>query len=254
LREVRHRPWPIPDEPWRWSQTWNDLAFLHWRVDRALLRPLVPDSLTIDECDGTAWVALTPFWISGATLRGLPPIPSLSTFPETNVRTYVTYGERPGVWFFSLDAQSHLAVFGARLLFGLPYVHADIAVKRDGEAIDYDLRRRSGVRFSARYNATGAAQHAIAGTLEHFLTERYCLYAHSAGGGLHRAEIQHVPWPLQRARVHIRQNDLLAANGLGVSGDPLVHYAARLDVVIWPLRLLVAGAAGPAANPHGLGG
>ncbi|MGQ0643196.1 MAG: YqjF family protein [Gemmatimonadaceae bacterium] len=239
FREVGHRPWPIPDDPWVWSQSWNQLAFLHWPVPQAQIRPLVPDDLIVEEFDGSAWVAVVPFAVTGATLRLVPPLPGLSTFPETNVRTYVRHGDRPGAWFFSLDADSHLSVLGGRWLFDLPYVYAEMRARRTGTRIDYVSRRSTGERFAASYEPTGPGQRALPGSLEHFLTERYCLYAQSRGGGLYRAEIHHLPWPLQPARASIEQNDLLAVNGLSVSGAPIVHYAERQDVAIWPLRALV---------------
>lgn len=114
-----------------------------------------------------------------------------------------------------------------------------MTARRSGARIEYRARRPTGERFAAAYEPTGPAQVAEPGSLEHFLTERYCLYAQSRGAGLYRADIHHVPWPLQPARAVIEQNDLLAANGLSVAGDPLVHYSERLDVAIWPLKEVV---------------
>lgn len=236
LREVAHRPWPVPSAPWIGRQTWNDLAFLHWRVDSVRLSPLIPRGLSLEEFDGSAWIAVAPFWMSGVTLRGLPPLPGLSTFPELNVRTYVRHGDRPGIWFFSLDAANRVAVFAARLVYLLNYVYAHMrAEPRDG-GIQYSSRRDSGHRFAAYYAPNGPAHQARPGTLEHFLTERYCLYARSGTGHLHRAEIHHVPWPLQAARADIEHNDMLAVNGIDAEGAPMVHFAKRLDVLVWPLH------------------
>jgi uncharacterized protein YqjF (DUF2071 family) len=236
FRQTEHRPWPLPDEPWLWSQTWHDLAFLHWPVEPGSLAKRIPDGLTLEEFDGAAWVGVAPFRISRATLRGVPPLPWLSAFPETNVRTYVRRDDRPGVWFFSLDADSHLGVLGGQWLFELPYVYAEIDVREKEGMVLYELRRRSGFRFSASYEATGAAQQSVPGSIEHFLTERYRLYARSAGGRLHYADIHHVPWPLQPGRAEIRENGLLGANGLEVAGAPMVHFSRQLDVAIWPLK------------------
>lgn len=236
LREVAHRPWPVPSAPWIGRQTWNDLAFLHWRVDSVRLSPLIPRDLSLEEFDGSAWVAVTPFWMSGVTLRGVPPIPGLSTFPELNVRTYVRHGDRPGVWFFSLDAANRPAVFAARLFYLLNYVYAHMRAEPRGHGIEYSSRRHSGHRFAAYYEPNGPVYRARPGTLEHFLTERYCLYARSGTGRLHRAEIHHVPWPLQPARADIEHNDMLAVNGIDAEGPPMVHFAKRLDVLVWPLH------------------
>jgi len=243
---TRHRPWPVPDRPWIWRQTWHDLLFLHWPIDASALRSLVPPPLEINEFAGTAWIAVTPFWISGATLRAWPDIPGASKFPELNVRTYVTLDDRPGVWFLSLDAGSRWAVWAARRLYHLPYVYARMRSHRTGDEVTYQSERPAGPRFAGRYAPAGPVQHSLPGTIEHFLTERYCLYARSPSGRLYRGEIHHVPWPLQTARAVVEQNDLLAAHGLMITDPPvLMHYAFRLDVVIWPLTRVALGAAAP---------
>jgi hypothetical protein len=229
----------VPRRPWIGRQTWNDLAFLHWPVCRTRLRSLVPPALEIDEFDGSAWIAITPFWMSGVELRGWPAVPGTSTFPELNVRTYVTWADRPGVWFFSLDAGSRLAVYAARAVYHLPYFHAKMSTRENGGQVEYRSDRRSGVGFHATYQPTSPVFRAAAGTLEHWLTERYCLYARSGSGGLYRAEIHHEPWPLQPASVRLIRNDMLAVHSLPASdAPPLVHFAQRLDVVVWlPTRL-----------------
>lgn len=227
----------MPHTPWLWQQVWHDLAFLHWPVPASRIAPLIPRGLTIDEFDGRAWIALAPFWMSGVTMRGVPPLPAFSSFPELNVRTYVRHADRPGVWFFSLDAASRLTVFGGRLLFSLPYVYARMGVERRDERIHYFSRRPTGEQFVGSYRPTDAVHRSQPGTLEHFLTERYRLYA-AKREKVHFADIHHLPWPLQRAETRIERNDMFAANRLSADGDPIVHYAARLDVVIWPLEQL----------------
>lgn len=236
---TEHRAWPVPMRPWIGRQTWNDLAFLHWPVPAIRLRSLVPSDLEIDEFDGSAWIAVTPFWMSGVALRGWPEVPGTATFPELNVRTYVSRGDRPGVWFFSLDAGSRLAVLAARALYHLPYVHAKMSTWKNEARVAYHSDRRSGVGFHATYGPTGPVFHARPGTLEHWLTERYCLYARSGSGRLYRAEIHHAPWPLQPASASISHNDMLAVHCLPHSDAPAqVHFARRLDVVVWlPTRL-----------------
>ena len=239
LEHTAHRPWPVPRRPWIGRQTWYDLAFLHWPVAPTRLRSLVPSVLEIDEFDGSAWIAITPFRMSGVALRGWPEVPGTSSFPELNVRTYVTRADRPGVWFFSLDAGSRLAVYVARTLYHLPYVHAKMSTREDGGEVEYRSDRGSGAGFHAIYQPTAPVFHAGPGTLEHWLTERYCLYAHSGSGDLYRAEIHHEPWPLQPATVRISRNDMLSVHDLPASGaPPLVHFARKLDVVVWlPTRL-----------------
>jgi uncharacterized protein YqjF (DUF2071 family) len=193
--ETEHRPWPLPDEPWANAQTWVDLAFLHWRVDADELGRAVGRAVELDTFDGDAWLGITPFVLADFRLRGLPPVPRWSTFPELNVRTYVTRDGRPGIWFFSLDAASTLAVEGAKRLFKLPYFRAQMSRTRDGDRVRYESAR-PGAAFSGSYRGTGDPFHAEPGTLEHFLTERYCLYTED-GGRAYRADIHHPPWDLQ---------------------------------------------------------
>lgn len=238
LRETAHRPWPLPSGPWLWEQVWNDLAFLHWPVPASLIAPLLPRGLTVDEYDGHAWIAVVPFWMSGVTMRGVPAIPRLSAFPELNVRTYVRHGDKPGIWFFSLDAASRLTVFGGRILFSLPYFYANMRAEEREGRVQYSSIRSADTRFVASYRATAPVVKTTPGSLEHFLTERYRLYA-AHSDSLSFADIHHMQWPLQQAEVEIERNDMLAANRLSAEGAPIVHFTERLEAVIWPLQTLV---------------
>jgi uncharacterized protein YqjF (DUF2071 family) len=234
--ETAHRPWPVPDEPWTMAQTWDDLLFAHWRVPAETIAQLVPQGLEVDQHDGSAWLGITPFVLTGLRIRGMIPLPRVSTFPELNVRTYVTVEDKPGIWFFSLDAASRVAVEGARRAYKLPYFYARMSAERRGDAIEYSSSRAdtSGKSFEARYRPTGEAFNAEPGSLEWFLAERYCLYAVDHGR-LHRADIAHPLWPLQTAEAAIRTNAMPPA-GLSAEGPPLCHFARRQDVLIWPLR------------------
>jgi uncharacterized protein len=220
------------------AMRWNRLAFLHWPVDPDVIRPLVPPQLELQTRDGAAWIGITPFEMSHVRARLTPPVPSLSAFPEMNVRTYVSVDDRPGVWFFSLDAGSLLAVWGARAVFGLPYHLATMEVGHDAGAVEYRSVRSDGphgeARFCGTYHATGPVFEAAPGSLEHWLTERYCLYS-LKGGRLYRGEIHHRPWPLQTASADVRENTMTIPIGLRLlEPPPLVHFANRLDVVAWP--------------------
>ena len=234
LETLEHRPWPLPARGWTMGQTWEDLLFAHWRVPVEQLRPHVPPGLEVDEFDGTGWVGVTPFRLSGLRGRGLLPIPFVSEFLELNVRTYVTAEEKPGIWFFSLDASSRLAVEAARRTYRLPYFHARMSAARRGEWIAYECARidEAGRVFSGRYRPDGAVVHAAPGTLERFLTERYCLYT-TDRGALARAEIHHELWPLQTAEAEI---ELASISPIPLESDPLLHFSRRQDVVIWPLQ------------------
>src|SRR3984893_8417985 len=240
LRAVDHRPWPVPDSPWIMEQTWNDLLFAHWPVAPQNLRPLVPSVLPLDTFDGQCWVAVTPFHMSGIRARWMPPLPGLSAFSELNVRTYVTYRGKPGVYFFSLDAGSRLAAWAAKITYHLPYFYARMRVTnadRDKDGwIQYNSFRNSGAELSGRYRPTGPVQIRRRGTLEHWLTERYCLYT-QVRNSVYRAEIHHEPWPLQDAEGEFSVNTLGIAAGIKVPEiQPLLHFAKRLQVLVWPLK------------------
>jgi uncharacterized protein len=221
------------------GQTWEDLLFLHWRLPIDELRSIVPPLLSIETFAGDAWIGVTPFLVRSLRLRWMPPIPVVSSFAEINVRTYVTDGDgRPGIYFFSLDADSRLGATAARLVYRLPYVGADITMGRAGEnGVRYRSRRQSepSVGLAVEYCPRRDVYHAAPGTLDHFLTERYCLYTLDADQDLHRAEIHHPPWPLQRATATIQANTMVKPLGLRLSGDPLVHFSSRQDVLIWAL-------------------
>jgi hypothetical protein len=237
VTETQHRPWPLPTGPWTLAQSWEDLLFAHWRVDAEQVRRLVPAGLELDEHDGSAWIGITPFVLSGFRLRGTLPLPRVSTFPELNVRTYVTAEGKPGIWFFSLDAASLVAVEAARRAYKLPYFHARMEVARSGGAVTYSSARRDAARpftFEATYGGEGELAVPAPESLEHFLTERYCLYAQD-DTGLRRAEIHHAPWHIKPATVSIALNTM-APDGIDVEGEPLCHLAERQDVVIWPLE------------------
>jgi hypothetical protein len=145
LRETAHRPWPLPRREWIWRQSWLDLAFIHYRVDSGQLRPRLPKGLSLQEFDGSAWIALVPFRMEGVMRRPFPDFPPLSSFRELNVRTYVEAGGMPGVWFLSLDADSWPAVLGGRGLYGVPYFHARITQEARNGWFEYSCVRRGEV-------------------------------------------------------------------------------------------------------------
>ena len=178
MSEVSHRPWPLPKTPWLLFMRWHDLLLFHWPVRPKLIRPLIPKEIELDTFDGWCWIGVVPFRMTGVRPRYLPmPL----AFPELNVRTYVKTPGRSGVWFFSLDAASWIAVRAARSWYGLPYYDARMSVQIEGDAVRYQSTRihyrAAPAEFSASYRPTGAVYHAAPGTLDHWLTERYCLYA-----------------------------------------------------------------------------
>jgi uncharacterized protein YqjF (DUF2071 family) len=229
-------------------QVWCHLAFLHWPVDPDAIARLLPPGLHVDTFDGRAYVGIVPFTIplSRTAQGGIPIAPK---FHEVNLRTYVHRdGRSPGVWFFSLDAASRLAVVAARLTYGLPYFHARMSMQVTGDPANPTVgcesrrRRRSRdsdgpIEFRARYQPTGLASTAAPGTLEFFLAERYVLYAWN-GRTLSTARVHHPPYPLQPAVVADLNETLTVAAGLPptVGAPTHVHYAREVDVRIYRLR------------------
>jgi uncharacterized protein YqjF (DUF2071 family) len=222
------------------TQTWNDLLFAHWPVDAHSLRNHVPPGLELDLFEGQAYVGVVPFHMTNVAPRGVPALPLVSAFAELNVRTYVTVGGKPGVYFFSLDADSQLAVTAARTLFGLPYFTASMEVEVRGADVIYASRRTSRdappAEFRGRYRPAGGVFNAGAGTLEWFLTERYCLYNVDSSFHAQRLEIHHPQWPLQPAEAEIDVNTMADAAGLRLpSMAPRLHFAKRQDMVAWAM-------------------
>ena len=236
LKEVAHRPWPMPDRPWLMTQTWNDLLFAHWPLNPATIAPRVPDAFELDLYDGRAWLGVVPFYMTNVAPRYVPALPWLSAFPELNVRTYVRADGKPGVYFFSLDAGNPVAVQGARTLLNLPYYSASMEVERRGARVRYRSRRRGSdpaAELLAEYQPTGAPFQSVEGSLDYFLTERYCLYALDHRGRPYRLDIHQPPWTLHRAEAQFQRNTVAeVSSGIRLPAErPLLHFAARQDMV-----------------------
>ncbi|MEM9347390.1 MAG: DUF2071 domain-containing protein [Planctomycetota bacterium] len=271
IRSPDHRDLPLPGRPWAMSMRWTDLLFMHWPIEPGVMREAVPGDFDLDLYDGKAWVGVVPFKMQSTRPRFCPPVPqklmkvSPSSFPELNVRTYVTINHKvngltrqlPGVFFFSLDAASRLSVRMARLGFNLPYFDAKMQVRHEaGNSgwVHYQSQRThygaNPAHFAASYRpkpkksvyrdqeAEAPAEPRIAsqpGSLEHFLTERYRLFTLGRKGrGVRVGEIAHEPWPLQEAECDLSVCEM--THGLGFdlpNRDPVLHYANKLDVVAW---------------------
>jgi uncharacterized protein len=237
LKVVEHRPWQLPGGPWVMTQAWDDLLFAHWPVPVDALRQIVPSALALDTYEGQAWLGVVPFGISDFRPRWFPPVPGLSYFPELNVRTYVTVEDKPGIFFFSLDVNNPLAVVGARAWFHLPYFLARMALRSEGDGVHYTSHRThpnaQPADFAASYHPTGNLRTPQLG-LEHWLTERYCLYAVDSRRHVYRGEIHHVPWPLQSAEARIVVNTMAPRAIHLPDTAPLLHFSRRQQVLIWP--------------------
>jgi uncharacterized protein len=232
-------------------QRWHDLLFAHWPVPVETMRALVPPQLQLDTYDGVAWVGVVPFRMSDVAPRRVPGMLWLSAFPELNVRTYVTTPappgadptvSKPGVYFFSLEAANPIAVTAARQVFKLPYFLATMRVTQRGDRIDYmshrTHRNAPPANFEANYGPTGDVYTSQWGSRDHWMTERYCLYT-THHGKLYRAEIHHLPWPLQPATAEISINTMAAAAGIPLPPhEPILHFSRRQDVIVWPLTVV----------------
>ncbi len=237
--QVSHRPWSLPKTRWVLFMRWHDLLFLHWAIRLELIQPLIPREIELDTFDGWCWIGIVPFHMSSVRPRYFP-IPF--AFPELNVRTYVKSRGRSGVWFFSLDAANWLAVRAARWL-GLPYYGARMSVELEAGAVHYESIRAHKnappAEFKASYRSTGPIYSSVPGTLEHWLTERYCLYAAAKPDQVVYGEIHHPPWPLQPAEVELRVNTMTQQIGVELPATkPICHFARLQEVVAWPIAPL----------------
>jgi uncharacterized protein len=219
------------------AQRWHNLLFAHWRCPIADLRPLIPAALEIDTFEDSPWIGMTPFYMSGVRMRMSPPVPTANAFEELNVRTYVTLDGRPGIWFFSLDCASSLAVVGARMGIYLPYFRASMSMTQMGDAFTYRSERwpiaGQPAAFAGSYQPTGAKYFSEPAALDHFLTERYSLYS-SDGKRIWRGDIYHPRWELQPAAAQIDVNSMIAAAGVRQLGhEPLLHFSEFQDVRVW---------------------
>jgi uncharacterized protein YqjF (DUF2071 family) len=216
---------------------WHDLLFLHWPVPENLVRPLVPAGLELDRFDGRTWIGVVPFYMTGVRPRIGSKVFAFD-FPEVNVRTYVRRNGRLGVWFFSLDAGHRLAVLAARCFFHLPYEFATMSSSCSGNLVDFRSRRVStpNVEIAGRYKPIGEPFRSVQGSLEYWLTERYCLFSVNKRGDIFFGEVHHPPWPLQSAEAEMERNSMTALLGIPLPAEPpLLHFAKRLDVVAWSL-------------------
>lgn len=222
--------------PWIMKQTWSDILFAHYPVPRKVLEKLVPSGLTLDTFYQTGWVTIVPYLTSSMHLRGLPPIPGMAAFPGFNVRTYVTLNGKPGVYFFSLTASNFLAAYSAKTFFRLPYSYMNMYYKKARELIIFESEKKSGLQLLCNYKSVSAPSVADKGSMEEWLVERYCFYTVNEKGVPLRADILHEPWLLEKAEAEFQHNTLLEALNIVPNYErPILHYAKKAVVRIWPI-------------------
>jgi uncharacterized protein len=235
-----HRPYPLPDMNWMMTQEWHHTLFVHWPVPLSSLREYVPLELEIDTFDGSAWIAIVPFQVKNTRGRFTPAIPGVSSYLEVNVRTYVKYGGRTGVYFFSLDANHLLAVLGAKAILGLNYKQANISFREKDhfEMISSRVQPpHRNAELELLYKPETEVIFAEPGTLEHWLTERYCLWT-KRGSRIFRGDIHHTKWELQRAQADISQKMIIPfVDQELLKQSPLLHYTKYKKAFFWPPKL-----------------
>lgn len=233
--DTSHRPWPVPSMPWVMRQSWNNALFLHYPIALKKLRELVPQQLPLDSFDGWGWISIVPFKMENVGLRA---IPFSLAFPELNVRTYVTIDNKPGVYFFSLDATHLPVVWLSQKFINLPYLHSQMSISHEGDFTRFTcVRKNVDESFECTYHAVSEPFHAAKDSIDYWLTEKYCFYTVNAAGKINRCNIHHKPWPIQRAEVNILHNSLFTAKSLPIEPvSPLLHYTKGVDVRVWPLE------------------
>ncbi|PLT35052.1 YqjF family protein [Bacillus sp. V5-8f] len=243
LKQVDHRPFPLPKAPWIMTQVWRNLLFLHYPIQPEAVEKYIPDELMLDTFEGKAWISIIPLRITNMRVRGLPPLPFLHSYLELNVRTYVVRDGIPGIYFFSLDADHLLAVAGARIGTGLPYKQAKIRFKEERETFRLISERlKEGdllESLDVSYKPSETLYETEPGSVDHWLLERYCMYSFH-GGHLLRGDIHHEKWKVRDAKVDILFNSMAPYLCSNCSDNPpIIHYSSRRRFFFYPLVKLL---------------
>lgn len=224
------------------TQRWRSLLFVHFPVEPLEIQKLLPDGLTIDTYPDKsgkemAWVGVVPFRMEGVTPKGIPEIPGIHAFPETNVRTYVHRdGKEPGVWFFSLEAANGLACKVARRFFHLPYHEARMSVEERGATVTYrSQRRKRGYVCNAQCEFGDDLPTPLPGSFEFFLVERYLLYSHYQGA-VFTGRVFHPPYPVKSVNRAAVDQNLTDAAGIPGQNSQSLLFSRGVDVEVFPLK------------------
>jgi len=243
LNDIIHRPFPIPSQKWIMRQSWRNVLFLHWPVPVEKLRPLIPSSLQIDTFNGSAWLGIILFVLEGIFPLGISSVSLTPKFPETNVRTYVKYKDKPGIYFISIDVENWASLNIAKRWYRLPYNSAQIFFRKDGQTCYFQSIRKGNenpsISLKGKYGPISDVYYAKKGTLDHWLTERYCLYSSNNGVNIFCGEIHHQPWPLQKAEIDLVRNTLFNPFNFELSKvKPIAHFSTGVDSLMWNIKRL----------------
>lgn len=238
IDNTAHRPYPLPSSKWIMRQNWRNVLFLHWPVELRSLRLFIPSALEIDTFDGVAWLGVVLLETVGTYARGLPFVSIAPTFQGVNVRTYVRYKNKPGLYFLSLDANHWSTYTVARKWFRLPYYPAQITIEEKERGFDFQSTRKgTRVSFEGSHTPIRGSKTTEKGTLEHWLTERYCQYSTMNDRDMYSSEILHAPWSLQPVNVEIRKNTLFLPYHLNfLNLDPISHFSTGVDALMWNIK------------------
>lgn len=241
LNDIIHRPYPLPSKNWIMRQTWKNVLFLHWPIPLEKLRPHIPTSLQIDTYKGTAWLGIILFVLEGIYPFGLSSISLTPKFPEINVRTYVTYNGKPGIYFLSIDVDNWASLKIAKHWYHLPYHSAHISFQKEGESFHCHSVRRENrndpLSFHCKYASVSDVYAPKEGTLDHWLTERYCFYSSNNGVSIYCGEIHHQPWPLQKAKIELVNHTLFTPFHFDLPEEkPVIHFSPGVDSLMWNIK------------------
>jgi uncharacterized protein len=227
LSQTQHRPFPVQAKPWKYYQEWHDVIFAHWKLPVPVLQPLIPVGLELDLYEGDAWVSLVAFSIVGLRPRYFPSLSLLSDFHEINLRTYVTRNGKPGIYFFSLEAEKLGSSLMSKLISGLPYMKSSISRKAN---LYESENEKMGFRLSISYRPQGKVREKS--PLERWLLERYCLF-HHLSGRMYGIDIHHMEWPMQDLEIEKQDIQYRLAGNTGLGEPDLFHYAEGVQVLTW---------------------
>ncbi|RUL49875.1 YqjF family protein [Lysinibacillus antri] len=222
----------LPSFPWIMKQTWSENLFVHYPVKKEHLQKLIPKPLQLDTYDNRAWVSIVPYFIQNMRGHGMPAIPGTKEFAGFNLRTYVRANEKPGVYFFHLGASNWFATKGAKTFFQLPYFYEDIRMDKEKEMVHFQAPGK----LVCAYKGASKPYHPSKGSLDEWLVERYCLYTTNQKGKLFQGNILHPSWVLYDAEAEFQENTLLSRYNITPESDrPILHFAHKREVAIWPL-------------------